>query len=105
MPAPPDPLQTLAKVSVPSPPPAPCRLLQIQKPTCRVCELMASEGVTSPSAPPPPDLHDLEMPGLLPADEVKDIEEEEGAWFTCESEIILLKDFVGFEKVLAVETS
>jgi hypothetical protein len=43
------------------------------------------------------------MPGLIPADKVKDIKEEEGAWFTCESEIILLEDFVGFEEVLAAE--
>ena len=64
---------------------------------------MASEGVTSPSTPPPPDLHNPEMPDLLPANEVKDVEEEGGAWFTCESKIILLEDFVGFEEVLAVE--
>ena len=65
---------------------------------------MAGEGVTSPSAPPPPDLHDLEMPGLLPADKVEDVEKEGGAWFTCESEIVLLEDFMGFEEVLAAET-
>jgi len=45
------------------------------------------------------------MPALLPVDEVEDVEEEGGAWFTCESEIVLLEDFVGFEEVLAVETS
>jgi hypothetical protein len=66
---------------------------------------MTGKGVTSPSAPPPPDLHDLEMPGLIPADEVEDIEEEGGAWFTCKSEIVLLEDFVGFEEVLAAKTS
>ena len=67
---------------------------------------MTGKGVTSPSAPPPPDLHDLEMPGLIPADEVEeDVEEEGGAWFTCESKIVLLEDFVGFEEVLAAETS
>ncbi len=66
---------------------------------------MAGKGVTSPSAPPSPDLHDPEMPGLLPADEAEDVEKEGGAWFTCESEIVLLEDFVGFEKVLAVEMS
>jgi hypothetical protein len=69
-----------------------------------MCKIMAGEGVTSPSAPPPPDLHDPEMPGLLPTDKVKDVEEEGGAWFTCKSEIVLLEDFVGFEEVLAAET-
>ena len=105
MPAPPDPLQTPAKASVPSLPPAPRHSSQIQKPSRRVHELMAGEGVTSPNFPPPPDLHDPQMPALLPVDEVEDVEEEGGAWFTCESEIVLLEDFVGFEEVLAVETS
>src|SRR5216683_5991373 len=105
MPAPPDPPQTPAKASVPSLPPAPRHSSQIQKPSRRVHELMAGEGVTSPNFPPPPDLHDPQMPALLPIDEVEDVEEEGGAWFTCESKIVLLEDFVGFEEVLAVETS
>jgi hypothetical protein len=104
-PAPPDPPQMPAKASTPSLLPAPRRSSRIRKPSHHVREIMAGEGVTSPSAPPSPDLHDLEMPGLLPADEVEDVKEEGGAWFTCESEIVLLEDFVGFEEVLAAEMS
>ena len=66
---------------------------------------MFNESVAVPSMPKPHDDLDPEMPGLLPSEEVEDIEEAGGAWAIHDGETVLLEDFLGFEEALLAETS
>jgi len=66
---------------------------------------MFDESVIVPSTPEPHDNVDPEMPGLLPSEEVEDVEEAGGAWAVYDGETVLLKDFLGFEEALLAETS